>query len=159
MIVSKYRQITIAVLAVVSMLTIVPAQSNYVEQGQKQPPVTKETMRQARISDIEVSRSNGNTNKQVQKLTVESTSYSHTGSRTYSNTWPKEGVTVAVDGKVIRVGSWVYIQELNNWYLAEDKIPIESVRKGAVIDIFMNREADCWTWGRRDVAVIVVGPN
>lgn len=92
-------------------------------------------------------------------MVVESTSYSHTGQKTYSGTWPVEGRTIAVDGKVIPVGSRVYIYELNNWYLAEDKIPPESVRKGAIIDIFRGDVKSCREWGRRDVRVRVVPPE
>ncbi|HYH04796.1 MAG TPA: 3D domain-containing protein [Bacillota bacterium] len=94
-----------------------------------------------------------------QEMVVQATSYSHTGQKTYSGTWPREGVTIAVDNKKIKIGSKVYIYELNNWYLAEDKIPASSVRKGAIIDIFRNDEKSCWAWGRRDVRVRVVSPE
>jgi 3D (Asp-Asp-Asp) domain-containing protein len=93
------------------------------------------------------------------EMVVESTSYSHTGQRTFSGTWPVEGRTIAVDGKVIPIGSKVFIYELNNWYLAEDLIPPSSVRKGAIIDIFRNDEKSCWEWGRRSLRVWVMPPE
>jgi 3D (Asp-Asp-Asp) domain-containing protein len=93
------------------------------------------------------------------ELVVQATAYSHTGDRTYSGTWPREGWTIAVDPATIPIGSRVYIKELNNWYIAEDRIPEVSIRKGAKIDIFMDREADAWKWGRRDVRVVVEPPE
>lgn len=106
--------------------------------------------------DISAASSRGREGKE---LIVESTSYSHTGNRTFSGTWPQEGVTIAVDNQKIKVGSRVYIYELNNWYLAEDLIPASSVKKGAIIDIFQNDIGDCWQWGRRDVQIKVIPPQ
>jgi len=91
----------------------------------------------------------------VKEVTIQATAYSHTGNRTFTETWPREGRTIAVDPKAIPLGSRVFIKELNNWYLAEDLIPDESVAKGAKIDIFMSDEKSCWAWGRRDVRVVV----
>lgn len=144
---------------VVLTLTIAPAQSNYMEQGQKQPLVVKEATQKVVIGDIEVSRSRGDTGEHVQELIVESTSYAPTGQKTFSNTWPVEGRTIAVDNQKIKIGSRVYIYELNNWYLAEDLIPASSVKKGAIIDIFQNDIGDCWQWGRRDVQIKVIPPQ
>lgn len=92
-------------------------------------------------------------------MVVQATAYTHTGDRTYSGTWPQEGRTIAVDPATIPIGSMVYIKELGRWYIAEDKIPPRSVAKGAKVDIYMDREADCWEWGRRDVRVVVVKPE
>jgi len=92
-------------------------------------------------------------------MVVQATAYTHTGERTYSETWPQEGRTIAVDPATIPIGSRVYIREFGRWYVAEDKIPPQSVAKGAKIDIYMDREADCWEWGRRDVRVVVVKPE
>jgi 3D (Asp-Asp-Asp) domain-containing protein len=94
---------------------------------------------------------------QGRELTVESTAYTWTGCKTFSETWPQEGVTVAVDNQKIKVGSKIFIKELNGWFVGEDLIPPESVAKGAVVDIYMgHRENDARKWGRRDVRVIVV---
>lgn len=101
---------------------------------------------------IKVSRG-GYERPETKIMTVESTAYSHTGNRTYTGTWPKEGRTIAVDPQAIPIGSKVYIKELGGWYVAEDKIPPESVAKGARVDIFMDDENRCWEWGRRDITV------
>lgn len=93
------------------------------------------------------------------EMVVESTAYSHTGNQTYTGTWPQEGRTIAVDPETIPIGSRVFIEELGAWFVAEDKIPPESVQRGAVIDIFKNCENDCWEWGRRDVTVKVIPPK
>lgn len=95
---------------------------------------------------------------QGQEMIVQATAYSHTGQQTYTGTWPKEGRTIAVDPETIPMGSRVYIEGFG-WRVAEDKIPLESVAKGAKVDIFMDNENDCWEWGRRNVRIIVFPPQ
>ncbi len=89
------------------------------------------------------------------EMILQSTSYTWTGHQTATGTWPKQGRTVAVDTNTIELGSRIHIEGFG-WLVAEDKIPEESVRKGAKLDIYMDREADAWKWGRRDVRVVVV---
>lgn len=120
------------------------------------------------VSRGEVDRNGVNMEEQVKsgdhfsgmvEMVVKSTSYSHTGSKTYTGTWPQEGRTIAVDPTTIPIGSMVYINELDRWFIAEDKIPPKSVAKGAIVDIFRNCESCCWEWGRRDINVKVVPPR
>lgn len=118
------------------------------------PGLGKETERQKVMvvpTVVEVSRG---TTPKAKTLTVQATAYSHTGSRTYTGTWPREGRTIAVDTNTIPLGSRVYIKGIG-WRVAEDKIPPGSVAKGARVDLFMEQEDDCWRWGRRDVEVVV----
>lgn len=113
-----------------------------------------------KVSRGEASRStNAESQPQPIEMVVESTAYSHTGSQTYTGTWPQEGRTIAVDPETIPIGSRVYVEELGAWFIAEDKIPPESVAKGAVVDIFMDKEAKCWRWGRQEITVRVVPPQ
>ncbi len=97
--------------------------------------------------------------QQAIKMVVQSTSYSHTGSRTYTGTWPQEGRTIAVDPATIPINSKVYIKELDNWYVAEDLIPPKSIAKGARVDVFLGDKSRCWEWGRRDITIEVVPPE
>lgn len=94
----------------------------------------------------------------IREITLQATAYSHTGQKTFTGTWPKEGRTIAVDPETIPIGSLVWIQGFG-WRIAEDKIPPGSIRKGAKIDIFMDNESRCWEWGRRNVRVIIIPPR
>lgn len=101
--------------------------------------------------------------RESREMVVQTTAYSHTGRKTYTNTWPKQGRTIATDINLIPPGSRVYIEGVDgwegDWFTAEDKIPESSIRKGASIDIYMDKEADCWQWGRRNVKVVIIPPQ
>lgn len=97
------------------------------------------------ISAVEVSR--GGTRPAV----MEATAYTATGNRTSTGTWPQEGRTVAVDPQTIPYGSRLIINGQGG-YIAEDS---GSLVIGRIIDIYMDDESACDSWGRRDVEVIV----
>lgn len=63
---------------------------------------------------------------------------------TKSGTMPKEGRTIAVDPKVIPLGTKVYIN--GHMYIAEDT---GSAIKGKKIDIFLNSHSDTKKFGRK----------
>lgn len=92
-------------------------------------------------------------------------SYQSTGKRpgdkyygiTASGTQARPGV-VAVDPRVIPLGTKLYIESLDNtkdygFAIAEDK---GSAIKGNKIDLFFNTSAECKSFGRRNVKVYVL---
>ncbi|MEG6615360.1 3D domain-containing protein [Peptococcaceae bacterium 1198_IL3148] len=111
------------------------SQPQYTEQG---PPVPQAT---------EPSRGS----ERVQTLTMEATAYCHTGSMTYTETWPVAGRTIAVDPEVIPLGSHVWVEGFG-WMIAEDT---GGAIKGNIIDIYMDTREEALQWGRRDVLVII----
>jgi len=95
-------------------------------------------------------------------LTMISTAYSYTGSKTASGTWPKRG-TVATDPEQIRTGTRMYITGYG-WATAEDtgrliKAPWNRKGKGryAELDVYFNDPTEAKIWGRRTVKVVVYG--
>ena len=72
---------------------------------------------------------------------------------TYTGTVPKVGHTIAVDPKVIPLGSRVYIPQFNKIFIAED---CGSAIKGNRIDIFMNTYDECMEWGYKDITIIIL---
>lgn len=66
---------------------------------------------------------------------------------------PVEGVTIAVDPKVIPYGTKVYIPEFDKVFIAQD---CGSAIKGNRIDIFMNSYDDCINWGYKDITIIIL---
>ncbi|MGI6685379.1 MAG: ubiquitin-like domain-containing protein [Bacillota bacterium] len=84
-------------------------------------------------------------------LEVRASAYTHTGSRTCTGTIPKVG-TVAVDPKVISLGSKLYIEGYG-FGRAED---VGSAIKGNAIDVFLESEKECLRWGRKTVKVYVL---
>lgn len=105
------------------------------------------------VQDDEVSRGS-----QGRELTLQATAYTWTGDKTSTGTWPRQGVTIAVNPKVIPFYSKVFIEGVG-WRTAEDRIPKKSIEKGASIDIYMDSESDCWAWGRRSLRVKVIPPE
>jgi 3D (Asp-Asp-Asp) domain-containing protein len=97
------------------------------------------------IEQLEVSRGG------ERIMTMEATAYTWTGQRTASGTWPAVG-TVAVDPKVIPLGSRLYVEGYGE-AVAEDT---GGLVKGNIIDIYLPTEAECWQWGRRQVEVRVM---
>ncbi|MDK2820660.1 MAG: hypothetical protein PWP31_625 [Clostridia bacterium] len=82
---------------------------------------------------------------------AEATAYTHTGNRTASGTYPHVG-TVAVDPRVIPMGSRLYIEGYG-FGVAED---VGSAIKGKRIDVFLENEAACQRWGVRQVKVYIL---
>lgn len=76
---------------------------------------------------------------------------------TYTGTRALEGRTIAVDPKVIPLGSEVRIPALSPYtYIAEDT---GRLIKGNRIDIYMDSEKACLDWGVRTVKVLYRPPK
>lgn len=76
---------------------------------------------------------------------------------TYLETNVRDNHTIAVDPKVIPLGSIVYIESdsplVGGFYVAED---IGGAIKGNRIDIFMSDKSKCFEFGKRNVKVRVL---
>lgn len=88
-------------------------------------------------------------------MVMESTAY-YQGSITATGTRPKRNPgglsTVAVDPRVIPLGSKLYIEGYG-YAIAEDT---GGAIKGNIVDVFLNTAQECRNWGRRHVKVTVV---
>ena len=85
------------------------------------------------------------------KITVSATAYSG-DSITSTGTTPKFG-TIAVDPSVIPYGTKVYIPRFGQTFIAED---CGGGIKGNRIDIFMNSESECNSWGVRSITIEIL---
>ncbi len=85
------------------------------------------------------------------KMTVSATAYSGDGI-TATGTVPKWG-TIAVDPTIIPYGTKVYIPQFDKYFIAED---CGGGIKGNKIDIFMNSESQCNSWGKRTIDIYIV---
>lgn len=90
-------------------------------------------------------------------MVFEATAYCY-GSVTKTGTSPVEGRTIAVDPKVIPLGSEVQVScetwpEVDGVYTAEDT---GRLVKGLIIDIYMTDRNACIQWGRRTVEVKII---
>ena len=86
---------------------------------------------------------------------VESTAYSmdgFTSSGSRTNRDPNGYSTIAVDPRVIPMGSKVYIEGYG-YAIAADT---GSAIKGNIIDVFFNTEAEALNWGRRNVKIRII---
>lgn len=72
------------------------------------------------------------------------TAYTATGSRTATGIWPYEGV-VAVDPRVIPLGSTVYIDGLGHYLAADTGGGV----RGAWVDVYMDSHAAAVQYGRQ----------
>jgi len=79
----------------------------------------------------------------------EFTAYTHTGYRCATMVYPQEGVTIAVDPKVIPLNSWVYVEE----YGLRKAMDTGGDIKGKRVDLFLGTEQECRNFGRRDLKV------
>ena len=84
-------------------------------------------------------------------MVVEATAYTYTGNRTATGTNPKVG-TIAVDPRVIPLGSRVYVEGYG-FATAEDT---GGAIKGKIIDVFLETEHACRSWGRKQVKIYVL---
>ena len=106
---------------------------------EKEEPVQEETN----------TSNNGNNGR---LMTVNASAYSgHT--ITATGTTPKWG-TIAVDPSVIPYGTKVYIPKFDMVFTAED---CGGAIKGNKIDIFMNSESECTTFGRQNIEIQILG--
>lgn len=85
-------------------------------------------------------------------LNVEITAYTHTGEATKSGVMPKVGRTIAVDPRIIPLGTKVYIEGVG-YRIAEDT---GGAVKGNIIDLFLNTEEECVRWGRKHRKIYVL---
>ena len=105
---------------------------------------TKESS-QDKLSDSEVSSSS------KKSIVVSATAYSGDGI-TATGTKPKWG-TIAVDPNVIPYGTKVYIPRFGKTFIAED---CGGGIKGNKIDIFMNSDSQCNSWGVRNISIQIL---
>lgn len=80
-----------------------------------------------------------------------STAYSYSaGNKTATGVYPKRGI-VAVDPKVIPLGTKLYIEGYGYAVAADTG----GVIKGKIIDVFLPTEKECYKWGRKKVKVTI----
>ncbi|MDR2515344.1 MAG: G5 domain-containing protein [Christensenellaceae bacterium] len=92
----------------------------------------------------------GKTYKYSEKLNMELTAYTHTGQKTATGTWPDIG-TLAIDPSVIPYGTKLFVEGYG-FGVARD-CGVHGLR----VDVFLNTEAECRSFGRRrDKAVYIL---
>jgi len=89
-----------------------------------------------------------------QTLNVESTAYTYTGNKTAIGLAAREGL-IAVDPKVIAMGSKVYVEGYGYAIAADTGGDI----RGNRIDVFFSTLRQCLDWGRKPVHIYVLKPN
>lgn len=94
--------------------------------------------------------SRGDEIKVKRKLTVQATAYSGDGitatGRVPVRVSSKDGIsTIAVDPRVIPLGSLVYVEGYGKAIAADTGGAI----KGHIIDVFLNSSSECKSWGRK----------
>lgn len=98
-----------------------------------------------------------NPNFYGQPIEFQATAYCETGNPTKSGVYPLVGRTIAVDPKIIPLGSTVIVynkdMELIGIFQAEDT---GKAIKGQIIDIYMKSESECWEWGRQKVYLQII---
>lgn len=143
---------------ILSTKVISEPKNKIVEQGTKEKIVFK-----GPSSSNSNLGSNGNTNNGggssqatgIKTMVMESTAY-YQGSITATGTRPRRNPgglsTVAVDPRVIPLGSKLYIEGYG-YAIAEDT---GGAIKGNIVDVFLNSHNECRNWGRRYVKVTLV---
>lgn len=115
----------------------------------KKKVVIANTSQPAASQSIEVSKMNVS-----RSLNSESTAYTFTGNKTATGIVPREGI-IAVDPKVIALGSKVYVEGYGYAIAADTGGDI----RGNRIDVFFPTLRQCINWGRRVVRIYVIKPN
>ena len=87
-------------------------------------------------------------------LNVEATAYTYTGNKTATGVEPREGL-IAVDPKVIAMGSKVYVEGYGYAIAADTGGAI----RGNRIDVFFPTFRQCVDWGRKSVRIYVLKPS
>lgn len=87
-------------------------------------------------------------------LNVEATAYTYTGNKTATGVEPREGL-IAVDPKVIAMGSKVYVEGYGYAIAADTGGAILGNR----IDVFFPTLRQCIDWGRKPVHIYVLQPS
>lgn len=88
----------------------------------------------------------------IKEMFVEATGY-HMGTLTKSQT-PVHYGDIAVDERIIPLGTKVYIPVLNAVFTATDT---GSAIKGGIIDIYFNSTQQCIEWGRQRIQIYILG--
>jgi len=89
-----------------------------------------------------------------QTLKVEATAYTYTGNKTATGVAAREGL-IAVDPKVIAMGSKVYVEGYGYAIAADTGGDI----RGNRIDVFFSSLRQCIDWGRKPVHIYVLSTN
>jgi len=84
-------------------------------------------------------------------LSVEATAYTYTGNNTATGVKPREGL-IAVDPKVIAMGSKVYVEGYGYAIAADTGGNI----RGNRIDVFFSTLRQCINWGRKPVKIHIL---
>ncbi|KEI97248.1 hypothetical protein N494_13375 [Clostridium botulinum A2B7 92] len=103
-----------------------------------------------------LSRGESNSMSYSKVMVMEATAYAGDGitaSGNGTNRNPNGYSTIAVDPRVIPLGARVYVEGYG-YAIAHDT---GGDIKGNRIDLFMNSEAECNSWGRRSVKVYILG--
>lgn len=128
--------------------------------------VTRDKKETSKTTSNKETSSSGTTNKSDSRnsdkpsdgegaKTFEATAYTHTGNKTRTGVWPKEGM-IAVDPKVIPLRTKVYVEfpsgwtHLNGYYQAMDT---GGAIKGNIIDVFIDSKDTVRKFGRRKVKI------
>ncbi|MGL5822032.1 MAG: 3D domain-containing protein [Sarcina sp.] len=127
-----------------------------IEEGTKEIQVSNSRNPGSTNSSSKPSSGGGNSSAPTGKtLVMQSTAY-YQGSVTATGTRPKRNPsglsTVAVDPRVIPLGSKLYIDGYG-YAVAEDT---GGAIKGNIVDVFLNTAQECRNWGRRSIKVTVV---
>ena len=125
------------------------AKDKIVKKGTKEKEVSKSAV-ESTAKNIVKNNDSAESSLGV-KMTVSASAYSGHGI-TSTGTVPKWG-TIAVDPSVIPYGTKVYIPQFDKYFIAED---CGGAIKGNKIDIFMNSESECNSWGRRTIDIYIV---
>ncbi|WP_018591264.1 SH3 domain-containing protein [Terrisporobacter glycolicus] len=119
-------------------------ESSSVKESSNKKESSKESSKD-KLLDSEVSSSS------KKSIVVSATAYSGDGV-TATGTKPRWG-TIAVDPSVIPYGTKVYIPRFGKTFIAED---CGGGIKGNKIDIFMNSESQCNSWGVRNISIQIL---
>ena len=134
-------------------------EKTFVEEVVSEKPINKIVKKGTKVEEVKVASSRGessrkissNANSKGKHMSVVATAY--TGdSITSTGKKPKWG-TIAVDPKVIPYGTKVYIKELDKVFTAED---CGGGIKGNTIDIYMNTQSACKSWGVRNITLEIL---
>ncbi len=151
---------------ILSEKVLVEPQEKIIEQGTKQTlalakantPVSRGNSGSVAVNGSTSSNSNqvSNSGSSSNKtMTMQATAY-YQGSVTATGTTPRRNPgglsTIAVDPRVIPLGSKVYVSGYG-YAIAEDT---GGAVKNNIIDLYMNSASECYNWGRRSVQVTII---
>lgn len=105
------------------------------------------------LEKVSSKKSNNTNSSRPVKRTLTVRAYAYTGGG-YTSTGTKARYgTLAVDPRVIPYGTKIYIKELNKVFTAED---CGGGIKGNKIDIYMNSQSACNSWGVRTITLQIL---